>query len=180
VDPDAVPGSGATAAASAPFAFDALLVPDGGPRLRSVAASLAFFGVDPARTRLLGTSRWQQDDPAVLTEPALQGAWLATWSPGAVDGFTRRFRSAYGRAPLPLAVLAYDATALAALLAKGADGFGPDQLTDPQGFTGGSGLFRLRRDGLAEHGLAVLEVRNGVTRLVDPAPTSFPGGLASR
>lgn len=171
------PGAGAV---PAPFAFDGLLVPDGGPRLRSVAASLAFFGVNPARTRLLGTSRWQQDDPAVLGEPAFQGAWLATWSPGAVDGFTRRFRSAYGRTPLPLAVLAYDATALAALLAKGGGGFGPDQLTDPQGFTGGSGLFRLRRDGLAEHGLAVVEVRGGVTRLVDPAPTSFPGGFAAR
>ena len=170
------PGAGAV---PSPVGFDTLLVADGGPRLRSVAASLAFFGVDPTRTRLLGTSRWQQDDPAVLAEPAFQGAWLASWSPGAVDGFTRRFRSAYGRTPLPLAVLAYDATALAALLAKGGSGFGPDQLTDPQGFTGGSGLFRLRRDGLAEHGLAVVEVRNGVTRIVDPAPTSFPGGLAS-
>jgi ABC-type branched-subunit amino acid transport system substrate-binding protein len=176
--PGGAPGGGA--ASAVPFAFDTLLVADGGPRLRSVAASLAFFGVNPSRTRLLGTSRWQQDDPAVLGEPAFQGAWLATWSPGAVDGFTRRFRSAYGRTPLPLAVLAYDATALAALLAKGAGGFGPDQLTDPQGFTGGSGLFRLRRDGLAEHGLAVVEVRNGVTRIVDPAPTSFPGGFASR
>jgi ABC-type branched-subunit amino acid transport system substrate-binding protein len=180
VDPDAVPGSGATAAASAPFAFDALLVAG-----RRAAAALGRGeprllrrrpGADPAARHVaLAAGR-----PGGPDEPALQGAWLATWSPGAVDGFTRRFRSAYGRAPLPLAVLAYDATALAALLAKGADGFGPDQLTDPQGFTGGSGLFRLRRDGLAEHGLAVLEVRNGVTRLVDPAPTSFPGGLASR
>lgn len=174
------PTEGAARAPAAALPFDSLLIADGGPRLRAVASGLASHGIDPVDTRLLGAMLWQ-DDKALLADPAVRGAWLATWSPGAVDGFSRRFRSAYGRAPLPLAVLAYDATALAALLAKGEGRrFAPEQLTDPQGFAGGSGLFRLRPDGLAEHGLAVVEVGNGITRLVDPAPATFPGGLASR
>jgi branched-chain amino acid transport system substrate-binding protein len=46
-------------------------------------------------------------------------------------------------------------------------------LTNPEGFTGATGLFRLRPDGLAEHGLAILEVGQGTARMIEPPPTSF-------
>ena len=77
-------------------------------------------------------------------------------------------------------MLAYDATALAVLLAQGQPRFTPAQLTDPQGFVGGAGIFRLRADGLAEHGLAVVEIEGGTTRMVDPAPKAFAAGVARR
>jgi branched-chain amino acid transport system substrate-binding protein len=174
---------GAPAAASGPLPFDSLLIADGGPRLRAVIETLPAYGVAGAGSdggaRLLGTMRWQ-DDASVLAEPAAQGAWIAAWPPTATARFAARFREAYGRAPDPLAVLAYDGTALASLLGKADARFGAAQLTDPQGFTGGSGLFRLRPDGATEHGLAVLEVRGGTTREIDPAPTSFPAGFAAR
>jgi branched-chain amino acid transport system substrate-binding protein len=159
--------------------FDSLLIADGGTRLRSVVSTLPTFNVAGGNTRLLGTLRWQED-PSLLSEQPAQGAWIATWSKAALDKFAQRFEATYKRKPNPLAVLAYDATALASLLAKGDNRFAAEQLTDPQGFTGGSGLFRLRPDGLAEHGLDILEVRNGTVRVIDAAPTSFPGGLASR
>ena len=37
--------------------FDAILLADGGDRLRSIASLLAFFDVEPATTRFLGTMR---------------------------------------------------------------------------------------------------------------------------
>ena len=123
--------------------------------------------------------RWQ-DDPALLADAGLQGAWLATWPPDAIAGFMRRFGDVYGRAPAPLAVLAYDATALAVLLAGGQPRFSAAQLTDAQGFVGAAGIFRLRPDGLADHGLAVVEVEAGAERVLDPAPRTFDAGLASR
>jgi branched-chain amino acid transport system substrate-binding protein len=162
-----------------PPGFDALLVADGGPRVASIAALLAYYDVAPPTTALLGTMRWQ-DDPTLLAEPGLQGSWLATWPPEAIESFARRFEAVYGRAPAPLAVLAYDATALAALLAQGEPRFTQQQLTDPQGFVGGAGIFRLRPDGLADHGLAVVEVRDGGVRVIDPAPPSFTEDLARR
>lgn len=158
--------------ASGPPAFDALLIADGGPRLRAVAATLPRFAIDPATTRLLGTQRWRED-PDLLADPAVQGAWLAAWPTGEVQRFTRRFRAIYGRDPDPLAVLAYDATALAALIGQAGLGYTDAQLLDPQGFSGASGLFRLRPDGLVEHGLAILEVRAGSWREIDPAPARF-------
>lgn len=162
-----------------PPGFDAVLIADGGPRVASIAALLAYYDIGPATTPLLGTMRWQED-PALLADVGLQGAWLATWPPDAIAGFTRRFGEVYGREPAPLAVLAYDATALAVLLASGQPRFTAAQLTDVQGFVGAAGIFRLRPDGLADHGLAVVEVEAGAERVLDPAPRAFDAGLASR
>jgi hypothetical protein len=160
--------------------FDAILLADGGDRLRSVASLLSFFDVEAATTRFLGTMRWQAD-PRVLAEPALQGGWFAAPEPADLAAFPGRFRDIFGRTPDPLAALAYDATALAVVVARDlADrSFASGSLINAQGFTGAAGLFRLRPDGLAEHGLAVLEVSGGTARTIDPAPTRFREDLAS-
>jgi hypothetical protein len=54
---------------------------------------------------------------------------------------------------------------------------GPDlsaqALTNPSGFAGIDGIFRLRPDGLVERGLAVLEVEHDGDKVIDPAPTTF-------
>jgi branched-chain amino acid transport system substrate-binding protein len=159
--------------------FDAILLADGGDRLRSVASLLTFFDVDPATTRFLGTMRWQAD-ARVLAEGALQGGWFAAPEPQDLAAFERRFRDIFGRTPDPLAALAYDATALAVVVARdlGDRSFAKDTLINTQGFAGATGLFRLRADGLADHGLAVLEVNGGTTRTLDPAPSSFVDELA--
>ena len=157
--------------------FEAILLADGGDSLRSVAALLTFFDVDPATTRFLGTMRWQAD-PRVLAEAALQGGWFAAPAPNDPIGFESRFRGTFGRPPAQLAALAYDATALAAVVAGNDRSFSTDALINAQGFTGATGLFRLRPNGLAEHGLAVLEVSGGAARMIDPPPTTFVDELA--
>lgn len=164
-----------------PPPFDAVLLADGGNRLRSVASLLTFYDVDPATTRFLGTMRWQ-DDPRVLEEAALQGGWFAAPPPGNLEAFQGRFEAIFGRPPELLAALAYDATALAVIAARdlGNRSFAEATLTNPQGFTGASGLFRLRADELADHGLAILEVAGGGTRVIDPPPPSFVDELATR
>jgi ABC-type branched-subunit amino acid transport system substrate-binding protein len=163
-----------------PPGFDSLLIADGGAQVGAIAALLAYYDVTSPATRFLGSMRWQ-DDPALMGDAALRGSWLATWPPDAVESFAARFAAVYGRQPAPLAVLAYDAAALAVLLSQGEPRFTQAQLTDPQGFIGGVGIFRLRPDGLAEHGLAVVELAgNGAVRIVEPAPQSFAAGLAGR
>jgi hypothetical protein len=160
--------------------FEAILLADGGDSLRSVAALLTFFDVDPATTRFLGTMRWQAD-PRVLAEAALQGGWFAAPAPEDLGAFESHFRSTFGRSPEQLAALAYDATALAVVVARdlGDRSFAPDSLINAQGFTGTTGLFRLRPNGLTEHGLAVLEVSGGAARMIDPPPRSFVDELAA-
>ena len=163
-----------------PPPFDAILIADTGARLRSVAALLTFFDVDPGNARFLGTMSWQ-DDPQVLEEDALQGGWFASPSPTLMRAFDDRFERTFGRAPEQLAGLAYDATALAVIAVRdlGDRGFEIETLTNPEGFQGATGLFRLRPDGVAEHGLAVLEVGAGTAIPIDPAPDRFDQRLVT-
>jgi ABC-type branched-subunit amino acid transport system substrate-binding protein len=161
--------------------FDAILIADGGDRLRSVASLLTFFDVDPSAVRFLGTMRWQ-DDARVLQEAALQGGWFAASASESLSQFQARFQAIYGRQPQQLAALAYDATALAVIVARDmADPrFESATLTNAQGFAGATGLFRLRPDGLADHGLAILEVARGRALTIDPPPQAFTDELAAR
>ena len=153
--------------------FDAMLIADGGARLRAVAPFLNFYDVDTKRVRLLGTSQWEGSD--LRTEPALHGGWYAGPLPPVPGGFEARYQAAYGAPANRLAALAYDAVAIAAVLAAGAQGadFSAQAITAANGFSGASGIFRFRPDGLAERNLAVLEVGAEGVRVVDPPPPSF-------
>jgi len=151
--------------------FDAVLLPEGGARLRALAPLLPFYGLDRAKIQLLGTGLWA--DRSVGTEPALEGAWFAGPDPGLRADFEKRFQDLYRHAPPLLATLGYDAAALAAVLARNGGDFSPGALTNTSGFAGLNGIFRLMPDGTVERGLALLEVRGNETAVIDPSPTTF-------
>jgi branched-chain amino acid transport system substrate-binding protein len=164
--PDAEP-----LAAGAPF--DALLLPEGGDRLKQIADQLKAAGIDPTQTRLLGSGLW--DDPSIVSDPALTGGWFAASPPELRHDFESRFQGAYGHPPPRLASLAFDAAALAAVLAKNGspDLFSIAAIQNPSGFTVVDGLFRFSSQGLVQRGLAVLEVNPAGDKVVSPAPQNF-------
>jgi ABC-type branched-subunit amino acid transport system substrate-binding protein len=170
-------GPAATAAAAEPnrMPFDAVLLPDEGTRLKSVASLITYFGLDPGPVRLLGTMLW--DDSRLSDEPSLQGGWYPAPPAAAHAEFEARYVKAFGPLPARVGIFAstaYDATALAAQLARQGQGdYPPQVLTDPNGFAGVDGIFRLLPDGTSERGLAVYEVSQGGNKEVSPAPTSF-------
>jgi len=153
--------------------FEALLVADGGKRLQAVAALLPFFDIDPGKIRVLGTGQW--DEPGIGKEPALIGGWFAAPPPAARKDFETQYRDAYAVVPPRLVTLAYDATALAAVL-SGGDGY-PDfsakTFFNPSGFWGRDGIFRFEPPGTVERGLAVLEIGRDANRVISKAPESF-------
>jgi branched-chain amino acid transport system substrate-binding protein len=153
--------------------FDALLVADGGKRLQQIAALLPFFDVDPAVVQILGTGQW--DVPGLGNEPALVGGWYAAPDPNARVDFVKEYTATYNEAPPRLATLAYDATALAAVLGQSKNGpnFTTAALTSPNGYWGRDGIFRLMPSGITERGLAVLEITRRASKVIDRAPESF-------
>ncbi|MFV3129857.1 penicillin-binding protein activator [Niveispirillum sp. KHB5.9] len=153
-----------------PLPFDAVLIAEGGQTLRELAALFPFFDIDPGPVRMLGTGLW--DEGGLGREGALVGGWFAAPAPEGRDMFEARFQQAFGYRPHRLATLAYDATALAAVLARNG-GFAVPSLMNPNGFAGAEGIFRLLPTGTAERGLAVMEVTRTGTTQVDPAPQSF-------
>jgi ABC-type branched-subunit amino acid transport system substrate-binding protein len=167
-------GSASPPAVSPPAAsFDALLLPEGGARLKQIAAQVKGAGGNAKPVQLLGSGLW--DIPDIGSDPALVGGWFASAPPEARQDFERRFSATYGHNPPRLASLGYDAAALAAVLARGQTGepFSQQAILNPSGFTGVDGLFRFTPNGLVQRGLAVLEVEPQGTAVVSPAPQSF-------
>ncbi|HWK44216.1 MAG TPA: penicillin-binding protein activator [Stellaceae bacterium] len=177
------PGAGAPAsliqrlAAGGKASFQALLVPEGGSQLKAIAPLLPFYNLDTTKIRVLGSGQWDDPGLALGREPALVGAWYAAPPADARAGFEKSYADAYGRKPPRLASLAYDAMGVAVVLARipGTPDFSATALTNPSGFAGADGIFRLLPDGTAERGLAVLEITRTGTNVVSPAPDSFAG-----
>lgn len=154
------------------LSFDALVLPVGGESLGALVSVFDGAGVSNKTTRLIGTGLW--DDEALNRNPALHGGWFAAPDPALRRDFERRYQENYGEFPPRLTSLAYDSTALAAVLARSGDApFSREKMTNGRGFAGIDGLFRFRSDGLTDRGLAVLEIQQGKARVIDPAPTAF-------
>jgi hypothetical protein len=133
-------------------------------------------GIGSDVAQYIGLTRW--DIPqATLDLPGVQGGWFALPDPALNQQFQSRYTAAYGEPPHPIAGLAYDGVAaIGALISSGrADALTGTALTQGSGFVGVNGVFRLRRDGTNDRGLAVAQVRNRQANVIDPAPRSFTG-----
>lgn len=159
-------------ALSDPDGYDCVFIPAGGSALPNLLQRVAN-----KNARKLGTGLW--DDPRVAADPAMNGAWFAAPSPASRTAYEDRYQATYGKKPLRIGTLAYDATALAETLAQSglAAGRGPafdsTSLKSRGGFAGLDGIIRFDQSGLAERGLAILEIRNGQITEIDPAPAAF-------
>ncbi len=157
--------------------FDAVILPEAGKRLQVIAPSLAFYDVDPVEVRFLGTSIWE--DSKLGREPSLSGGWFTAPQPDLWLTFAGRYKDTYGSSPPRVVSLAYDATALAAVLARGAANaserftYEDIAITQPSGFAGIDGVFRFLPGGVTERHLAVLELVPDGFKVIDPAPQGF-------
>lgn len=151
--------------------FQAVILPEGGIRLRTLAPLLPYHDVDPLVVKFLGTGLW--NDPETVREPALRGGWFAGPDPEARARFNTAYTDAWGEEPSRIASHAYDAVLLTVFLARSDQGITREGIENPDGFYGADGLFRLNADGGIERGLAIFEVRPTGIETIDPAPRSF-------
>ena len=161
-----------TVTGSAPQA-DALFIPENGDGITAVGQALQTIGFDPQRVKPLGTGVW--NEPRAYAVPALQGGWFASPDSRGFNAFASRYRARYNSDPTRLATLSYDAVSLAAALARtqGSQRFAESVLTNPSGFAGADGVFRLKLDGTNDRALAVQEIRNGSVATVSAAPRAL-------
>ena len=159
--------------------YDAVLLPIGGEQAKAIANLLSFYDLDPEDVVRLGTGVW--DDPALATEPNMEGGRFAASSPQGRRSFENQYRRLYGVNPPRLASLAYDATALTVVLGRNrlVQGFNESDLykerdiTNPNGYAGVDGIFRFRPDGLIERGLSILTFNKRRVKILEDAPTTF-------
>jgi len=157
--------------------FQAVFMPVGGSQIETISSALSYNNLMPDTIKRLGTGLW--DDTRVANQQNMQGAWFAAPSPSARSSFEQKYSNTYGQAPVRLASLAYDATALATILARNgfqngsAPAYSYNDLTNPNGFAGADGVFRFQSNGIVERQLSILELRRSQIVEIDPAPTRF-------
>lgn len=173
-----IPGIAAQIRAAGANAIVFTDTPTGG--LGFAAAGLRGAGLGASAYQFMGLTRWDASAD-ILAQPSLAGGWYCLPDPGLNQQFSARYQSAYGMPPHDLSGIAYDAiAAVGALLSearKSSDRvpFAVGKITDPAGFVGVNGIFRLLQDGTNQRGLAIMQVTGGVGIVVDPAPRTFGG-----
>ena len=141
-----------------------------------VATALPDAGMNTERSRFIGLTRWDTL-PQLVALPGLEGGLFALPDQGTSALFENRYSATYGELPHPLAGLAYDGiAAIGALAAAGnTSALTKAELTQPQGFRGTAGVFRLLPNGLNQRGLAVATIQENQVVILEQAPRNFGG-----
>jgi len=156
-----------------PPSFNALFIGaiDGG-ELGEMANLLPYYDVSQPQVQFIGPAPWGPIAAQLGANGVFRGAIYAAADPAAATEFDQKYSAAYGAAPPAIADVAFDAAAIARLLAS-QGGFTSNLLTAPDGFTGADGVLQLGADGLVQRGLAVFETTGSGPNIVSPAPASL-------
>ena len=156
-------------------AYHAVMLPEGGTALRSLAPLLPFYDVHWTDVQFMGTGLWNREE--VVREPSLNGGIFAGPDMEGKKAFNANFDAVYGEDPSRLASLAYDGLNIAAFVTGGDKKGQRENLNDPAGFFGVDGLIRFSPSGAPERGLAVYQIKNGRFVIIDPAPRTTDGAF---
>ena len=152
---------------------DTIYVPEGGPIPKIVLTGLQRNGVTLADKQVLGSGSWESVDTSdrVLNNALYSGRDISRFA-----DFAARYQAQYNTPAGVHAANGYDAVTLVAQLLRTnrpQTAFLPETLQNSRGYQGINGIFRFNRDGTAERGLAIYQIKDGKGVLVSPAPTGF-------
>ena len=139
-----------------------------------IAQLLPEAGVNPATVQYAGVAQWNAL-PSAFNLPGIQGGWFALPSPIRTQQFEERFQTIYQTTPHPIAAIAYDGVAAvgASISTGNRNALNTRGLTLSSGFQGAAGIFRLRKDGTVERGLAIAKIEGSQVIILDAAPRTF-------
>jgi branched-chain amino acid transport system substrate-binding protein len=141
-------------------------------QLAEIATLLPYYSVNAPQVQLLGPALWTGLATAMGNNGVYDGALYAAPDPAAAAAFGAKYQTVYGSTPPAIADVAFDAAAIAQLLANGG-GFALDALTNPAGFTGTDGVVQLQPNGQVQRGLAVFQIAPGGPVISSPAPATL-------
>ncbi len=156
-----------------PPPFDAFFIgATQGEELAELATLLPYYSVYSSQVQFLGPALWANVATAMGSNGVYSGAFYAAPDPAAAAAFDAKYQTVYSSAPPAIADVAFDAGAIAQLLA-GSGGFTLQALTNPVGFSGTDGVLQLEPNGQVQRGLAVFQIAPGGPVINSPAPTTL-------
>ena len=136
-----------------------------------VAPVLSWYDLDPEQVLFIGPSTW--NNAAILQEPSLKNGWFADIPQVNQNRFQQIWKDHFNEPASKPAILAFDAIALASTLNNDSPHAMITTLTQDQGFSGFSGLFRFNQDGSNTRLLEIRQINVQDTEIVSPAGTRF-------
>ena len=173
-----------------PVPYDAVIIAGGGGFILKVAPLLSYYDLGPDRVLYLGTDLWT--NAALVTEPSLQSAFVATLDPTLRADFSKRYQAVFDMPSSTLGQLGFDGLAVAATALSraqisendAADKTDVDKTNIPasiqspiitnlvseQGFKGYTGAFRLLPNGINYRPYQIYQITDGTIARADIAP----------
>ena len=151
---------------------DAIYIPEGGNVPSAILGSISRLRLPIRDKQILGSGLWES---VKLGDRTLAGAIYPGRDTSKFENFSNRFEAKYGVKPGVNAALGHDAVTLTVELVRRnrEKAFRSEVIENSNGFVGINGIFRFRKKGTAERGLAIYQITNGLRQLVEPAPLSF-------
>jgi branched-chain amino acid transport system substrate-binding protein len=153
-----------------PPPFDALLLAETGDRLAWLSSFLSYYDIESPTVQVMGPALWASS--AARAGADLHGAWYAAPDPATRASFEAAYTARYGAPPAGIADFAYDAAAIARVLASEGN-FSFASICRPDGFAGVDGLLVLHADGTVRRGLALFAIGAGGPSIIEPAPAAI-------
>ena len=127
--------------------YDGLLIIASGKQLKEISARAQYRGINPKEIKYFGISGW--NNPEVLDEPALLGGHFIAPQQYSFEAFVSRYFKIYNSVPIEISGLGYDILALCSAALKQAKNMSDFNkfLTNPSGFNGIFGFFRIDNNG---------------------------------
>lgn len=151
--------------------FDMVLIPETGARLKSAIAMFGYYDVFAPDVKFLGTSIWENAN--LSNETTIYGSWYPVISRKHSSYFVNKYNYVFGEKPQALYALGYDAVALSNALASQDPANYTATITNPDGYVGINGMFRLFENGRNQHSLDIVEVKKQGEVVIEEAPTRF-------
>lgn len=151
--------------------FDMVLIPESGAKLKSAIAMFGYYDVFAPQVKFLGTSIWE--NTSLNNESTIIGSWYPSMSRSHSNYFANKYAYVYGEKPQALFSLAYDAVALANALALSNETDLTPVITNPDGYVGINGMFRLFANGFNQHSMDIVEVQKSGDVIIDEAAKKF-------
>jgi ABC-type branched-subunit amino acid transport system substrate-binding protein len=127
--------------------YNGLLIIASGKQLKEISARAQYRGINPKEITYFGISGW--NNPEVLGEPALLGGYFIAPQQSSYESFVSRYFKIYNSIPIEISGLGYDILALCSSALKETKNMSEfiSFLTNPSGFNGIFGFFRVDKNG---------------------------------
>lgn len=139
--------------------FDSLYIAvESFQQLSLLSSTLPYYDVDPKKIQYFGTSLWNKD--AIIKEPGLNNSIFVSLEKDKTKIFNDLYQTLYNEVPHPIAIYGFDAVGIISSLNNQNLKINNENILSEMGFSGLTGMFKFKEDGIVERKLALYRIKN--------------------